>query len=157
MTSDITVISAFIALLLISIFTDKLPINQVGISFMYYCSTVICASLLMSSVDAWALHAIYALLAAPFIFISSIFAATTILIYALFNLLISIDYIFYLNIDTIVSINFASSQLFFALALVIGSMFKGAADDHRIAISILDCVGRYTDIHRSIQKMEKNQ
>jgi hypothetical protein len=111
----------------------------------------------MSSVDAWALHAIYALLAAPFIFISSIFAAATILIYALFNLLISIDYIFYLNIDTIVSINFASSQLFFALALVIGSMFKGAADDHRIANSILDCVGRYTDIHRSIQKMEKNQ
>lgn len=147
----------FIALLLISMFTDKLPNNQIGISFMYYCATVMCATLMMPNADGWAVHAAYALLAAPFIFMSTIFAACTMLAYAIFNLAISLDYIFYLNVDTIISNNFRSAQLFFAFLLVIGSVFKGNANDYRIADGILDMLGCHTNIYRSVSKMEKNQ
>ena len=145
------------ALLLMCLFTDRLSFKQVKTSFLYYCTTVIYALMFIGTNPAWADHAIYALLAAPFILISTIFGAATIAMYALFNLLISIDYIIYPNIDTIVNNNFASSQLVFASLMILGSVFKGKNNDYRIANGVLDWLGHHTDIFRSVSKVEKTK
>ena len=155
MTSDITVISIFLALLLICLFNEKLSANQITITFLYYASTIACASLSIGSIPSWSVHALYALIAAPFIFISSISGAISISAYSIFNLVVALDYIFYPSTGTIISNNFTSSQLFFALLLIIGSIFKSKNDDCRIAYSFMDWVGSHKDIFRGLSKMEK--
>jgi hypothetical protein len=154
-TSDITVISIFLALLLICLFNDRLSFNQITIAFLYYASTIACASLFIGSIPAWGVHALYALIAAPFIFISSISGAVSIATYSIFNLVIAFDYIFYPLTGTMISNNFISSQLFFAALLIIGSVFKSKNDDCRIAYSVMDWLGNYTNSYRSLSKMEK--
>ena len=155
MTSDITVISIFLALLLICLFNERLSPNQITITFLYYASTIACASLSIGTLPAWGVHALYALIAAPFIFISSISGAVSISAYSIFNLVVALDYIFYPSTGTIISNNFTSSQLFFALLLIIGSIFKSKNDDCRIAYSFMDWLGSHKDIFRGLSKMEK--
>jgi hypothetical protein len=155
MTSDITVISIFLALLLICLFNDRLSFNQITIAFLYYASTIACASLFIGSIPAWGVHALYALIAAPFIFISSISGAVSIATYSIFNLVVAFDYILYPLTVTMISNNFISSQLFFAVLLIIGSVFKSKNDDCRIAYSVMDWLGNHTNIYRSVSKMEK--
>lgn len=145
------------ALLLMCLFTSKIEFAQVKVSFLYYCTTIAYASFFIGDLPAWADHAIYALLAAPFIFISTIFGAATILAYSIFNILVAIDYILYPNIDTIISNNFGSSQLLFASLLIIGSIFKSKMNDYRIADGIMDWLGGHKNVHRSLSKMEKHK
>ena len=154
-TSDITVTSIFLALLLICLFNDKLSSNQLTITFLYYASTIACASLSIGFIPAWGVHALYALIAAPFIFISSISGAISISTYSIFNLVVALDYISYPSTGTIISNNFTSSQLFFASLLIIGSIFKSKNDDCRIAYSFMDWLGSHKDIFRGLSKMEK--
>jgi hypothetical protein len=154
-TSDITVISIFLALLLICLFNNRLSFNQITIAFLYYASTIACASLFIGSIPAWGIHALYALIAAPFIFISSISGAISIATYSIFNLVVAFDYIFYPLTVTMISNNFISSQLFFAVLLIIGSIFKSKNDDCRVAYSVMDWLGNHTNRHRSLSKMEK--
>ena len=150
MTSDITVISIFLALLLICLFNDKLSFNQITIAFLYYASTIACASLFIGSIPAWGVHALYALIAAPFIFISSISGAVSIATYSIFNLVVAFDYIFYPLTVTIISNNFISSQLFLAVLLIIGSVFMSKNDDCRVAYSVLDWLCNHTNVYRSV-------
>tara|TARA_R110000823_G_scaffold255492_1_gene377539 strand:- start:288 stop:851 length:564 start_codon:yes stop_codon:yes gene_type:complete len=154
-TSDITVISIFLALLLICLFNERLSSNQITITFLYYASTIACASLSIGAMPAWGVHALYALIAAPFIFVSSISGAISISAYSIFNLVVSADYIAYPSTGTIISNNFTSSQLFFAVLLIIGSVFKSKNDDYRIAYGFMDWMGSHKNLHRSVPKMEK--
>ena len=155
MTSDITVISIFLALLLICLFNEKLSANQVTITFLYYASTIACASLSIGSIPSWGVHALYALIAAPFIFISSMSGAISIATYSMFNLVVAFDYIVYPLTGTIISNNFISSQLFFAALLIIGSVFKSKQNDYRIADSVMDWMGNNKNVFRSVSKVEK--
>ena len=155
MTSDITVISIFLALLLICLFNEKLSASQITITFLYYASTIACASLSIGSIPSWGVHALYALIAAPFIFISSMSGAISIATYSMFNLVVAFDYIVYPLTGTIISNNFISSQLFFAALLIIGSVFKSKKDDYRIADSVMDWLGNNKNVFRSVSKVEK--
>ncbi|URC15396.1 hypothetical protein JLT2_28 [Paraglaciecola Antarctic JLT virus 2] len=157
MTSDITVVGIFIALLLMCLFTDKLSSNQLAVTFLYYASTMIFASLFWGQIPAWSIHAIYALLAAPFIFISGLYGAATILCYLLFNLVVSYDYMYYLTVDTIVSVNFIPAQLFFAFLMILGSALKGKNNDCRVADYTLDCLGRCKNFLGGLQEVEKTK
>ncbi len=87
--------------------------------------------------------------------ISSISGAVSIATYSIFNLVVAFDYIFYPLTVTMISNNFISSQLFFAVLLIIGSVFKSKNDDCRVAYSVMDWLGNHTNRYRSLSKMEK--
>ena len=104
---------------MICLFNKRMSYNQITIAFLYYASTIACASLFIGTIPAWGIHALYALIAAPFIFISSISGAVSIATYSIFNLVVAFDYIFYPLTGTMISNNFISSQLYLRVKMMI--------------------------------------
>lgn len=155
MIIDLAIISVFISLILICLFTNRINFTQVSISFCYYCSTVLYASVLLGAASPWVDHLIYAALAIPFIFISSLPAALGLALYSLFNLAVSADYLFYPEIDTIVSNSFASIQMLLAILIIITSTLNGKIRDNRVANNIMGWLFSHNDSHSRLQKMEK--
>ena len=151
MTSDLIIIGLFIA----ALFTNK---RQVQISMSAYCCTVIYACLFLGKGEPYDDHIVYAALCVPFMLISGRVGAYGLCLYATFNIAVAIDYLFYPNVDTILSSNFTLLHLALAFCLVFSSLFGGYNGDrihHTFIEDISDRLGGLWGSYTRSSKMER--
>ena len=152
MLSDNIIILLFVAALL------TVRNTQLQVSMSAYCATVFYACIASASMPAWSDHVIYAALCVPFILVSTMRGAFGLTVYAAFNLVVAVDYIFYPKIATILSSNFTLIHFILAVSLILLSSKKGHNGDNSTVIdNIMDRIGSLWSVQTRLQEMEKRK
>lgn len=108
------------------------------------------------------IHTLYAIIFALFIPIvtPNFFAALGLALYAGFNLIVSIDYIFYPRIDTIISSNYLAMHMVLVVCLMYLSTRKvdnANGDSDPVINNIIDRLGYLSCSFKRLQRVERPQ